>query len=69
MQWFIIGSVVVVVVAGAFVAAWWWRLVAKIAPYKDELTRQDHPADDHVVVISRAHASSPGHTQPPRGES
>lgn len=72
MQWLIIGSVIVVVVAGAFIAAWWWKLVANIAPYKDELAKQEarrraqSAADASVIVLSRpTQPARPGPDLPP----
>lgn len=71
MTWLIIISAIVVLVGGGYVAAWWWKLAAKIAPYKDELAkdqaRQRAKANDdqNVIVISRSSISGPGETRKP----
>jgi hypothetical protein len=59
VNWFIIGSLVFLFGVGSVVALWWWKLVARIAPYRDELEREERQrssasADEaEVVVISR----------------
>jgi hypothetical protein len=40
LEWVFVAVVVgVLLVGGSMVAVWWWRLVARAAPYKDEIAR------------------------------
>lgn len=56
MQWLIIGSVIALFLIGSIIALWWWKLAARIAPYKDELGRENRSAsngtgNEDVVII------------------
>jgi len=63
LEWvFVAGVVVVLFGAGSAVAVWWWRLVARAAPYQDELnrTRGKGRDDAGVVVVGRPQDHEPG---------
>lgn len=52
------------------VAVWWWRLVARAAPYQDELDRSKGRAgqtrgDEGVVVVGEKGRQAQGHPQAP----
>jgi hypothetical protein len=57
MEWFIAISALGILVFGSWVALWWWRLAQRIAPYKDELERDQARAaaerdrDQSSVII------------------
>lgn len=44
-----------VLIFGSLVAAWWWRLARQIAPYKDEVEKEEGgrsaAADKQEIVI------------------
>ena len=58
MTWLIAASILVLLVVGSLIALWWWRLVAKMAPYQDEVERQKGhgaaPEHPEVEIISRS---------------
>lgn len=66
MNWLIGATVLVIFAVGCAVALWWWKLVARIAPYKDEVEKArgkgispggsgDHGSNGgEVVVISKS---------------
>lgn len=55
LEWvFVVIVVLVVFGGGSWVAVWWWRLVARAAPYQDEVGRErgrKRGEDGTVVVV------------------
>lgn len=57
MDWnLVIGVIVVVLVGGSIVALVWWNIAARVAPYEDELDRQERDkarrVDEVVIRLS-----------------
>jgi hypothetical protein len=50
----IIPIIVVMLLIAAVVALAWWGLVKRIAPYRDELTREGDVKREDVIIIDPA---------------
>lgn len=57
MGLYIVIVILILVFVATAVAMWWWKLSARIAPYQDELERQQAraaaPKSEQVVVVGR----------------
>lgn len=57
MGLYILIVILVLVFVATGIAMWWWKLSARIAPYEDELEREQAraaaPRSEQVVVVGR----------------